>query len=199
MIPKMMFFTKGAGVHKEQLESFEIALRDAGIQKCNIVSVSSIFPPHCKIIPKEKGVQLLSPGEVTFCVLAKNTTNEPNRMVAASVGIAIPANKDDYGYLSEHHSFGETDEKAGEYAEDLAATMLATTMGIQFDPNMAWDERKQLYETSGLIIRTSNTTQSARGDKDGLWTTVIAAAVFIGEENINASDPLFNKNNSKSV
>jgi arginine decarboxylase len=198
MIPKMMFFTKGVGVHKEQLESFEIALRDAGIQKCNIVSVSSIFPPHCKIIPKEKGVQLLSPGEVTFCVLAKNATNEPNRMVAASVGIAIPANKDDYGYLSEHHSFGETDEKAGEYAEDLAATMLATTMGIQFDPNMAWDERKQLYETSGLIIRTSNTTQSARCDKDGLWTTVIAAAVFIGEENINSSDPLFNKNNSST-
>lgn len=199
MIPKMMFFTKGVGVHKEQLESFEIALRDAGIQKCNIVSVSSIFPPHCRIIPKEKGVQLLSPGEITFCVLAKNSTNEPNRMVAASIGIAIPANKDDYGYLSEHHSFGETDEKAGEYAEDMAATMLATTMGIQFDPNMAWDERKQLYETSGLIIRTSNTTQSARGDKDGLWTTVIAAAVFIGEENINSSDPLFNKNNSKSV
>ncbi len=199
MIPKMMFFTKGVGVHKEQLESFEIALRDAGIQKCNIVSVSSIFPPHCRIIPKEKGVQLLSPGEITFCVLAKNSTNEPNRMVAASIGIAIPSNKDTYGYLSEHHSFGETDEKAGEYAEDMAATMLATTMGIQFDPNMAWDERKQLYETSGLIIRTSNTTQSARGDKDGLWTTVIAAAVFIVEENINVSDPLFNKNNSKSV
>jgi len=198
MIPKLMFFTKGVGTHKEQLESFELALRDAGIQKCNIVSVSSIFPPHCRIIPKEKGVQLLSPGEVTFCVLAKNSTNEPNRMIAASVGMAIPANKDEYGYLSEHHSFGETDEKAGEYAEDLAATMLATTMGIQFDPNMAWDERKQLYETSGLIIRTSNVTQSARGDKDGLWTTVLAAAVFIGEENINSTDPLFNKNNSST-
>jgi len=193
MIPKLMFFTKGVGIHKEQLESFELALRDAGIQKCNIVSVSSIFPPGCKIIPKEKGVQLLSPGEITFCVLAKNATNEPNRMVASSVGIAIPANKDEYGYLSEHHSFGETDEKAGEYAEDLAATMLATTMGIQFDPNMAWNERKQLYETSGLIIKTSNITQSARGDKDGLWTTVIAAAVFLSEENINSSDELFKK------
>jgi arginine decarboxylase len=114
-------------------------------------------------------------------------------MVAASVGIALPANKDTYGYLSEHHSFGETDEKAGEYAEDMAATMLATTMGLKFDPNMAWNERKQLYETSGLIIRTSNITQSARGDKDGLWTTVIAAAVFIIEENINSNDVLFNK------
>jgi len=193
MIPKMMFFTKGAGIHKEYLESFELALRDAGIQKCNIVTVSSIVPPGCKIIPKEKGLQLLSPGEVTFCVLSKNSTNEPNRMIAASIGMALPANRESYGYLSEHHSFGETDEKAGDYAEDLAATMLATTMGIKFNPDMAWNERKQLYETSGLIIKTKNITQSARGHKNGLWTTVIAAAVFIGESNINPSDELFKK------
>ena len=97
MIPKMMFFTKGVGIHKEQLESFELALRDAGIQKCNIVSVSSIFPPHCKVISKDKGLQLLSPGEITFCVLARNSTNEPNRLVVASIGMALPSNKDTYG------------------------------------------------------------------------------------------------------
>jgi arginine decarboxylase len=194
MIPKLVFFTKGVGVHKEYLESFELALRDAGIQKCNIVNVSSILPPGCKLISRDKGLQLLSPGEITFCVMARNTTNEPNRMIAASVGMAAPADKESYGYLSEHHSFGETDEKAGEYAEDLAATMLATTMGIQFDINMAWNERKQIYETSGLIIKTSNITQSARGHKDGLWTTVVAAAVFLGEGNINLTDPLFNNN-----
>jgi arginine decarboxylase len=193
MIPKMMFFTKGAGIHKEQLESFELALRDAGIQKCNIVSVSSIFPPGCKVIPRDKGLQLLSPGEITFCVLARNTTNEPNRLIAASVGVALPSTKQSYGYLSEHHSFGETAEKAGEYAEDMAATMLATTMGIKLDPNIAWDERKQQYKASGLIIKTSNVTQSAEGHKDGLWTTVVAAAVFIIEENINSNDVLFNK------
>jgi arginine decarboxylase len=192
MIPKMMFFTKGVGIHKEQLESFELALRDAGIQKCNIVSVSSIFPPHCKVIPKDKGLQLLSPGEITFCVLARNSTNEPNRLVAASIGMALPSNKDTYGYLSEHHTFGETDEKAGEYAEDMAATMLATTMGLTLDPNIAWDERKQQYKASGLIIKTSNITQSAEGHKDGLWTTVLAAAVFISEENISSEDILSN-------
>jgi len=191
MIPKLMFFTKGVGIHKEYLESFELALRDAGIQKCNIVTVSSIVPPGCKIITKEKGLQFLTPGEITFCVLSKNSTNEPNRMVASSIGMALPADRESYGYLSEHHSFGETDEKAGDYAEDLAATMLATTMGIKFNPDMAWNERKQLYETSGLIIKTSNITQSARGHKDGLWTTVIAAAVFLGESNINSSDELF--------
>jgi arginine decarboxylase len=179
MIPKMVFFTKGVGRHKEKLQSFELALRNAGIEKYNIVHVSSIFPPHCKIIPRKRGLKLLKPGQIIYCVMAKNSTNEPNRLIAASIGLALPANRETYGYLSEHHSFGETDEKAGDYAEDMAATMLATTMGIKFDPDKAWDERKQQYKASGLIIKTSNITQSARGDKNGLWTTVIAAAVFL--------------------
>ena len=178
MIPKYLFLTKGVGKHKEPLQSFELALRNAGIQHCNIVYVSSIVPPGCKTIPKEKGLQMIEPGEITFVVLAKNCTNEPHRLIAASIGVAIP-NHDKYGYLSEHHSFGQTDEIAGDYAEDLAATMLATTMGIPFDPETAWDERKKLFKASGLIIRTSNITQSATGDKNGLWTTVIAAAVFV--------------------
>jgi arginine decarboxylase len=179
MIPKYFFLTKGVGKHKEQLQSFELALRDAGIQKCNIVSVSSIIPPGCKLIPREKGLERIQPGEITFVVLARNTSNEPHRLLASSIGVAIPNEKDSYGYLSEHHSFGQTDEVAGDYAEDLAATMLATTMGMQFDPEIAWDERKQLFKTSGLIIKTTNITQSATGDKNGVWTTVIAAAVFV--------------------
>jgi arginine decarboxylase len=57
--------------------------------------------------------------------------------------------------------------------------MLATTMGIPFDPETAWDERKQLFKTTGMMIRTTNITQSATGDKSGLWTTALAAAVFV--------------------
>jgi len=179
MIPKYFFLTKGAGKHKEQLQSFELALRDAGIQQCNIVSVSSIIPPGCKPISRERGLKLIRPGEITFVVLARNSTNEPHRLVASSIGVAIPSGKKHYGYLSEHHTYGQPDDKAGDYAEDLAATMLATTMGIPFDPEIAWDERKQQFKTSGFIIKTTNITQSATGDKNGLWTTAIAAAVFI--------------------
>jgi len=179
MIPKKVFFTSGVGKHKDQLQSFELALRDADIEQCNIVSVSSILPPNCKIISRKKGVELLEPGQITFCVLARNSTKEPNRLLSASIGMALPSNKNSYGYLSEHHSFGETGSKAGAYAEDLAATMLAMTMGIKFDADKAWDERKQQYKASGLIIKTSNCTQSAIGDKNGLWTTVVAAAVFL--------------------
>jgi len=179
MIPKYFFLTKGVGKHKEQLQSFELALRDAKIQHLNLVNVSSIIPPGCKIITLERGVKMLKPGEITFLVLARNSTNEPHRLIASSIGVAIPSGKNDYGYLSEHHSYGQPDDKAGDYAEDLAASMLATTMGIQFDPESAWREKEQLFKASGMIIRTRNATQSATGDKDGLWTTVIAAAVFV--------------------
>jgi len=179
MIAQKIFFTKGVGIHREQLASFEAALRDAGMAPFNLVNVSSIFPPGCKKISKEEGLKLLLPGQIVYWVTTRNATNEPNRLIAASVGCALPADSNQYGYLSEHHSFGETDSKAGEYAEDLAASMLATTLGIEFDPELAWDEREQIYKMSGKIIRTTNITQSAIGNKDGLWTTVVAAAVFV--------------------
>jgi arginine decarboxylase len=183
MVPKKVFFTKGVGVHKEKLASFEMALRVAGLAHCNLVLVSSIYPPGCKTIPKEEGLKLLRPGEIVFAVYDRESNNEPNRLVAASVGLAVPADSSMHGYLSEHHSFGETDEKAGEYAEDLAASMLATTLGIEFNPELDWDEREQIFKMSGKIVRTTNVTQSAVGHKDGLWTTVFAAAVFINDDN----------------
>jgi arginine decarboxylase len=183
MVPAKMFFTKGVGVAGQQLMSFEMALRNAGIEKFNLVSVSSILPPGCKRITREKGLELLKPGEVVFCVLARNCTNEPNRLISASIGCAVPAENDQqYGYLSEHHPHGETDEKTADFAEDLAATMLATTLGIEFDQNTAWDEREKVYKLSGKIVTSTNITQSAQGNKDGLWVTVVAAAIFIPPE-----------------
>jgi len=179
MVPKKVFFTKGVGVHKDKLASFEAALRMAGIEKQNLVYVSSILPPFCKIISKEKGIKLLCPGQITFCVMARSETNEPNRLSSSSIGLAVPKDRETYGYLSEHHGFGQTDAKAGEYAEDLAATMLATTLGIDFDPDKAWNERKQEYTASGKIFKTRNITQSSQCHKDGMWTTTIAAAVFV--------------------
>jgi len=179
MIAQKIFFTKGVGIHKEQLSSFDAALRDAGVAPFNLVDVSSIFPPGCKKISREEGLKFLRPGQIVYWVVSRNSTNEPNRLIAASIGCALPADPNQYGYLSEYHSFGETDTKTGDYAEDLAALMLATTLGIEFDPDLAWDEREQIYKMSGKIIRTTNITQSAIGNKDGLWTTVVAAAVFV--------------------
>ncbi len=179
LIPKQIFFTKGVGVHKDKLASFELALRKAGIEKCNLVYVSSIFPPNCIIIPKAKGVKLIKPGQITFCVMARNETNEPNRLISSAVGLAVPKDRGHYGYISEYHSFGKTARKSGDYAEDLAATMLATTLGIAFDPDEAWDSRKQVYNATNYIFKSTNICQSTEGNKHGKWTTVIAAAVML--------------------
>jgi len=181
IVPKKMFLTKGVGKDKDPLSSFERALKDAGIEKCNLVNVSSILPPNCEIISKERGVELLKPGQIAFVVMSRNSSNEPNRLISASIGVAIPTDKSIYGYLSEYHSFGETDEKAGEKAEDLAASMLASTLGIDFDVNQSWDEKEQLFKLSGKIVKTRNIAQSAIVDKEGVWTTVIASAVLLLE------------------
>lgn len=179
MVPTKLFLTRGVGVHKDRLASFELALRDAGIEKCNLVYVSSILPPHCRIISKDEGLKLLKSGEITYCVMARMETNEPNRLMATAIGVAIPKDNNNYGYLSEHHSFGETAKKSGDYAEDLAATMLATTLVIEFDSNTAWEEREQVYKASGQIFKTTSICQSCEGNKFGLWTTAISAAVLL--------------------
>lgn len=178
-VAKELCLTRGVGRHREKLASFELALRDAGIAEYNLVRVSSIFPPHCKLISRKETMAKLLPGQVLYAVIAESATNEPNRLIAASIGVAIPRDRSRYGYLSEHHSYGETDQKAGDYAEDLAAQMLATTLGVEFDPEAAWDERKEIWSISNEIVKTRNVTQSAIGDKDGRWSTVVAAAVLV--------------------
>jgi arginine decarboxylase len=179
VIPTRAFLTKGKGQHKEKLASFEQALRAAGIAPFNLVKISSIFPPHCKFITKEEGLKLLKPGQIIFLVMSENSTDEAHRLISASVGLAVPNDPNRYGYLSEHHSFGQNEKEAGQYAEDLAAYMLATTLGVDFDTSQIWNEDKNIYKISDKItVRTRNVTQTAKGEK-GLWTSAFAAAVLI--------------------
>ena len=166
-IPTSMFLTRGMGIHRHRLTAFEFALREADIEQQNLVSVSSIFPPRCQLIAREDGVATLRPGEVTFSVMARAETNEPGRLVHASIGLARPADPALYGYISEHHGFGMSAQESGDYAEDLAATMLASTLGIDFDPDAAWNERKRVYEHSQLIIDSMSMTSAAQGDASG--------------------------------
>ena len=178
LVPTKVFLTKGVGQHKYRLKSFEEALRKAGVAQQNLVQVSSILPPKCKVIGKENGLKRLVPGEVCYCVMAKADTDEHGRLIASAVGIAVPKDSNKWGYLSEVHGYGMSQREAADMAEDLAAEMLGTTLGLEVDPNKAWSEKEQVYRSSGLIIRTSNITQTARGQKD-LWTTVVALAMFL--------------------
>ena len=179
LIAKQLFLTKGMGVHKDRLTSFEYALREAGVAHTNLVLISSIFPPHAHLISRDIGLKLIQPGQIAFAIYSKNQTNEPQRLCSASVGLARPMDPDRYGYLSEYISFGQTQQQAGDYAEDIAARMLASSMGLPFDINESWDEKREQWNISGQIYESTNITQTATGDSDGRWTTVFAAAILL--------------------
>ena len=167
------------GRHREKLTSFELALREARIANFNLVRVSSVLPPGCRVVPRPRGLEELAPGQIVHAVVSEAASNEPHRLMAASVGLAIPADTSQYGYLSEHHAYGQSAEQAGDYVEDLAAEMLATILGVPFDADSSWDERREQWKISGEIVKTRNTTQSAVGDRDRRWTTAVAAAIFV--------------------
>ena len=179
LVAKKLFLTKGVGIADDKLTSFEFALRNAGISGTNIVLISSIFPPHAQLISRKEGLKLIKPGQILFTIYSRTQTNEPHRLISASVGVAQPKDRSKYGYLSEYDAYGQNEAKAGDYAEDIAAQMLASSLGIQFDLDKSWDEKRQQWTISGQIYKTKNITQSAKGDKNGKWTTVFAAAVLI--------------------
>lgn len=178
MIPTRIFFTKGVGFHRDQLISFEAALRDAKIAPYNIVKVSSILPPKCEIIKREVGIELLSPGQIVNAVLARNEVKEGRRLISAAIGVAIPKDNQVHGYLSELHSEGLNERESRDWAEDRAAELLASTLGIPFDTEKAWDVNKDIFRIGKRVVKTKSICQSAICKKN-LWTTVVAAAVFV--------------------
>ena len=177
-VSKEIFLTKGVGRHRDKERAYELALKDAGVSNQNIILVSSIFPPGCRILDRNEGLKKLTPGKITFCIMAKNYTNEKSRLIAASVGIAIPEDFNNYGYLSEFHGFGINEEQAGRYAEDLAASMLASSLGIEVDDSLPYGEKKEIWKMSDKIVKTRHITQTAVGMENGQWTAVFASAVF---------------------
>lgn len=177
-VPKKAFLTRGSGFHKNELQSYELALRDAGIEKLNLVNVSSIFPHLCEIITPDQGLALLEPGKITFVVMARLHTNEYRRLIGASIGIAFPSDRNTYGYISEFHDYGKDELELGDFAEDLASTMLATTQGIEFDPDKDYDERREIYLMSGKVVEALSFPCVAHGQKGG-YVTVVSCVVFL--------------------
>lgn len=178
-VPKKIFLTRGSGVSREKLTSFELALREAGIASLNLIEVSSILPPDCKFINKEEGIKLLRPGQVVPIVLARSESQIPYEVVSSGVGVAVPRDSGHHGYLSEHHCIGMSEFQMEEYVEDIAAEMLATTYGLEFDPDASWDEKRELWSIDNRIVQTQSIIQNSTVGNDGLWTTTVAAAVLI--------------------
>jgi len=169
LVPKKVFFVKGTGHHNSKLGAFEQALRNAGIESFNLVNVSSILPPHCIEINKEEGFKQLRPGQIIYAVLSRVDSNKLNQMISASIGIAKPSDKDQYGYLSEHHMYDAKPEEVENYTEGLAAEMLATTLGIDFNPEADYDEKRKAFKMGGKIVETKHISLDATCKKLKEW------------------------------
>src|SRR5689334_4987687 len=125
-VPKRFFLTRGVGVHRDRLVSFELALRDARIPHLNLVTVSSILPPGCEQLGIEDGLAHLPPGQIAFCILARADTDRQGLPIAAAVSLARHSDPSHYGYIAEHHGCGQSQEEAARYAEHMARIMLVT-------------------------------------------------------------------------
>lgn len=157
ILPKKIFFVKGKGVHEDALISFELALRDAGIEKFNFVPVSSIIPPECKVVEAKDGLKELEAGEIVFCVMARKTSSEQGKTIYASIGAAFPKGNF-HGYLTEYCGFLNTNDfDPGKYAEASAIKMFKMVHGIRPE-------------------KTFHITSFSKVEK---FTTVVAVAVFI--------------------
>jgi arginine decarboxylase len=178
LLPTKVFLVRGQGRHKEKLVSFEKALREAGIAPFNLVRVSSIYPPHCRFVTKAAGLKLLKPGQILFVVLSENVTDEPGRLITASIGMAVPDDPARYGYLAEHSDAGKTGKETSRHTEYLAAEMLATKLGERLKEPEPGKPAASFRVSNGLSLKTRSITQTATGEA-GLWTTAVAAAVLI--------------------
>ncbi len=154
LVPREVFFVAGMGRHEDELMSFELALRDAGIEKFNLVPVSSILPPGCAVVEKEEGLSKLQPGEIVFCVMARYSSREEGEEIFASIGAAIPEDNGVNGYIAEHS--GRWYDGAEKYAEKLAMEMVKS-------------------QGNGAA-RTIGITARGKVEK---CTTAVAAAVFV--------------------
>lgn len=165
LVPKYAFFIKGAGIYTDRLQAFDNALKSAGPLVHNLVGVSSILPAGCEIINKKKGLKMLTPGQITFCVIARSDSNTKGASPVAAIGMARFKNKNHYGFISEHHHENQNSLEAGAYAERLAREMFFRKLELQHD--------KQTE------VETLHVVEGGTVGNDGKWVSVVALCVFV--------------------
>lgn len=164
-IPKYAFFISGTGGHADRLQAFDQALLAAGPLAHNLVTVSSIMPAACEIISPEEGFKKLTPGQITFCVMARQDTNTPNEHASAAVGVVKTEDPTKFGYISEYHGDAEGEDAAREIAVRLAVEMY---------------ERKINASVQDLAMeRMEATATSIKQPGDATWVSAVAICIFV--------------------
>jgi len=180
IVPKMFFLTKGVGVHEKDLRAFEEALRDAGINTCNLIKTSSIIPRGCKRVTREEGMKYIQPGQITFAVLAQSQTNEPGQQVVAGIGMAQPKDPSLYGYLTELEEMtGLAEEEVEQDVIEMAIENLVTEWNPKFEGEKVYRKGKKNYKLEGNDVMVDSIVQSGKGAKGNKYTVALVAAVFI--------------------
>ena len=100
LTPRAFFVTSGVGMDFEQAAAFDFALCDAGIGECNLVGVSSILPVNA--VEKERSNVILTPGEITFCVMSR-ADGKSGEVIGAGIGYGRKVEENGSGIICEHH------------------------------------------------------------------------------------------------
>jgi arginine decarboxylase len=183
IVPTKFFLTKGVGVHEKDMRAFEEALRDAGINTCNLIKTSSVIAPGCKRISMEEGMKLIPPGQITFAVLARSETNEPGQIVTAGIAMAQPKDRAVHGYLTEvEEAIGRTAEDVEQDCIEMAIENLIGEYDPKFDGESVYRKGKKNYNIKGQDIAVDCLVASAQGAEKNKYTVVLVAAVFICED-----------------
>jgi len=165
LVPKYAFFVAGTGQHTDRLRAFEKALLSAGPIAHNLVAVSSILPAGCEIINPNKGFRKLRQGQITFCVMARQDTNEPNAYASAAVGVVKVKDKKQIGYISEYHG-----DAPGKNAAERITKRLAIEMF----------EAKFNTSIQNLDIEVvKSTTASIKQPGNRSWVSAVALCIFV--------------------
>jgi len=91
--------TAGCAEGGTALNAFDNALLAAGIGNVNLVKVSSIVPPDVDIVTLPQ----IKPGAIVPTAYAAMTSENPNEIIAAGVGYALPADRTKAGVIMEYH------------------------------------------------------------------------------------------------
>ncbi|MSU74254.1 pyruvoyl-dependent arginine decarboxylase [Candidatus Kaiserbacteria bacterium] len=165
LVPKHAFFIAGTGTHRDRLQAFDQALLSAGPLAHNLVAVSSIMPAGCTVISPEEGFKMLTAGQITFCIMARQDTNQRNAFASAAVGLVKVKDPTKFGYISEYHGDASGKQEAETIAKRLAVEMFETKTGIPIKDNDV------------DVIHA--TTASIQQPGDNSWVSAVSLCIFI--------------------
>jgi arginine decarboxylase len=183
-MPTRVFFTSGTAVHTTQRGAMQRAMNDAGVGECNLVKTSSVIPPGCEIITRERGLRLLRAGNIVHAVIAQGQTSEPHQRVTPALCWAQPEDSELPGYIAEVEedlTMGKNPKTATDEAGEALLTIMAEKAAARVDARKLWAERgRDRHVRVGRVeLRVGSMAVSAIGPESQNGTQQYAVAAVL--------------------